>query len=247
MDSTIIVALIGTLTTMLALLIPYWISKKNRQESNVQVKTFDNDGDAIKSANSNVQVKTFSNVGDYYNEVADAIKNADSRVCDLTYGYIRDTVVSPHDEEFHKKYIESIRAFCYNSKAVYFEVFSFPDTNRREKAKMMLENKPKNYRMKCYNITPDEHIRIPPLLQFYIVDNKHLFLGSHLGSNLGGETIERYLQITENEEIINYFQRHFDAIWAQAQNEIKNLEELDKVLHDIGATKSCDTLSYEHL
>ncbi len=198
---------------------------------------FKNDDDNV------VKIKTFNSSGDFYLHYKQLLEKAKSSVDDLTHGLVYTTVRTTFDRESHTKYINVVPEITNRKALEYREVMSFPNGNRIKKAKEMIEAKLPNYKLRYYDLTPEEHESCPPVMQFFIIDSKYLLLGSHSGKN--ENTNETYMCISGNERILNYFQEYFDSIWRGAQP-IQTIQELDKIKKDVASKKKGKTQTYNY-
>ena len=108
------------------------------------------------------------------------MRGAKRTIDDLTMGVSAPSTTSASAQAF-KKYVETIAAVCQKRAIAYREIIYFPPVVHLERAESMLRKNLFGYRLRYYEFSRED---IPPLLQFMVIDQEEVILGSYRGLNL---------------------------------------------------------------
>ena len=93
----------------------------------------------------------------------------------------------------------------------YREVMTFPDLSRIKRAETILHKKLYGYQLRYYDV---DDRKLPPLLEFFLIDGEEVVLSFYRGEKLSKEE-ELHISI-RHPEIVSLFQDYYDAIWQGA-------------------------------
>lgn len=178
--------------------------------------------DQIITALNGVEVRRFDNSRDMYEYVTGSLKQAKTKIYDLTWGDIKEEKTIPAKRAF-EDYVRTIKEICQNNNnLIYREVMSFlpnDSLGHMKRARLMLTEKMYNYHLRYYEFRPEQ---MPPLLSFMVVDATEVIMA------FWGETrhAESEVQLAiKHPGIVNFFEDFYEAIW-QAATDVENREEL---------------------
>jgi hypothetical protein len=166
---------------------------------------------------------------EYYEYMRKRITEAQFSVDDLTWGLISPSRRTEIEERAFQHYVKSISATCHQKKQLrYREIMTFPHIHRIERAENMLNERLVNYSLRHYDLP---HERMPPLIQFMVIDSKEVLFGIHRGVYLPAEG--EFFFAVKHPIIVRYFEDYFNAIW-QGASIIKDLNQIhSEILHNM--------------
>ncbi len=204
------------------------LRQTNRRWENIESLLTQGPESIIRALNG-VNIELFSDAQGMYVYVIKKMREAKSRIDDLTWGDI-EREKTPAAEEAFRRYVDTISTICSSKKKLaYREVMSFSSDDRLnhfDRAKDMLAKALPGYRLRYYDLTPEN---LPPLLVMMIIDTDEVILASWGASS---HHLERGIQLAiRHPDIVKFFQDYYDAIWHAAKPlSNKNFEEIRKQL-----------------
>lgn len=150
----------------------------------------------------------------FWLHAAERIRESQS-IDDLTWGTVLPTVMTREDERAYKIYRRAIWKASTgrgaNKSKRYREIMSFPNAIRLGRAAPLLDNeKYPNFQLRCFDY---DHTGTPPLLQFYIFDEKEVLVS--LVPLTGSPNDSRYV-FFKNEPLGKLMSDYFEAAWRDA-------------------------------
>jgi hypothetical protein len=145
---------------------------------------------------------------------AERIRESQS-IDDLTWGTVMNTRRTKEDEDAYDTYRKAIWEASTGRDAnrgkTYREIMSFPNNIRLGRAAPLLDNEQyPNFQLRCFDY---DHAGTPPLLQFYIFDEKEILVS--LVPLTGNPKDSRYM-FFKNEWLSRLMCDYFDAAWRDA-------------------------------
>jgi Domain of unknown function (DUF4062) len=157
---------------------------------------------------------------------------------DLTWGIVINTRRTKEDEDAYTTYREAIQEASTgkgaNKDKTYREIMSFPNDIRLGRAASLLDSEQyPNFQLKCFDY---DHIGTPPLLQFYIFDEKEILVS--LVPLTGNPRDCRYM-FFKNDRLSKLMCDYFDAAWRDAivlkDYEDVRWDRLKDIAHRLGS------------
>lgn len=187
-------------------------------ERNININNIESSTDKTLKLVSEIASKeiadiiTFDTSEELYNYMAHAVRHAKKSISDLTWGATFPSTNTEIQQKALSNYFNALLETINKTDVMYKEVMTFPEKRRLHRVKTILEKGYKSYHLKYYNITPEEHIKIPPLLQFIVIDDSEVILHVHRGTVL--EPSNQPFIATKNRYIVKYFADYYNAIWT---------------------------------
>jgi hypothetical protein len=157
----------------------------------------------------------FSSRAEFWLYAAERIRESRS-IDDLTWGTVINTRRTKEDERAYNAYREAIWEASTgrgaNEGKTYREIMSFPNNIRLDRAVPLLDDKQyPNFQLRCFDY---DHTGTPPLLQFYIFDEKEILVSlvPLAGNNPKGSRFMFF----KNERLAQLMSDYFDAAWSDA-------------------------------
>lgn len=180
-----------------------------------------------------------------FNYLSEKINNSKESVYELTWGLNSSILNTAADKSAFENYFNTLLNTIKRDNIDYKEIMTFPSKKRVQRVNKILQNGYKDYKLRYYNISPEEHNKIPPLMEITIIDKNEVILHIY-----GNGTNAKYVAV-QNSVIVQYFVRYFNAIWED-ERAIKlididycNLECIDKL--NLIKNNNTDSNMYEKI
>ncbi|MBW3572103.1 MAG: hypothetical protein KY467_13470 [Gemmatimonadetes bacterium] len=180
-------------------------------------------GTDLVMALKGVEVRPPMDPLEYYRYLAVRVTGAKASVDDLTWGAVSAPARNSDEEQAFKTYEASLTAACKGRNHIRIrEVFTFPSAGRVERARKVLQDeRAGTHYVRYFDV---DHQRLPPLLQFTLIDRDEVIFGTHRGE-VRGPHGEQYLAV-RHPRIVALFADYFDNIWGSAER-LKDAELCD--------------------
>lgn len=171
-------------------------------------------GTAQAVTQGGIESGRFDSRAEFWLYAAKRIRESQS-IDDLTWGTVLPTVRTVKDENAYATYRKAIwRASTgrgVNKGKRYREIMSFPNSIRLGRAAPLLDDdKYPNFQLRCFDY---DHVGTPPLLQFYIFDQKEILVS--MTPLTGNPNDSRYM-FFKNERLASLMSDYFEAAWRDA-------------------------------
>jgi len=163
-----------------------------------------------------VEVRVLKTAAELYRYVGERIKQAHTRVDDLTWGPLTAELRSLADIQAFQDYIEAIGIACQKSTLSYREVMGFPPIERIhirvDRAEKMLRKNLSGYHLRYYEYPAKG---MPPLLSFMIIDSEEVIFALY---RYPYAPIEEEMRLAvRNPLIVRLFEDYYNTIWQGAK------------------------------
>jgi hypothetical protein len=159
-----------------------------------------------------VFVKKLHTSEEYYGYLAERVATANKSVDDVTWGAVSPAGLVETERDAFTAYRQSVKAACARPNLKFREIYSFPSMSRVERLEETIASSLNNYHARYYEVTSD---KVPPLLQFTIIDGEEVIFGTGRGANRSKES-ETYLTV-RSRTIAEKFGQYFSIVWDSAR------------------------------
>lgn len=216
-----------TLALICTIMIKLVLSNKESKKINSNLTELSSELGKI-ARNATCEVQRIDSSDELYNQITIALRGARKSVCDLTWGELTPTIKNQAQKDSLKAYYDELINTIAKPGIVYREVMTFPNKRRLARIDRILNNNHSGYHLKYYDLTPEEHKRMPPLMQFLVIDEELVIFNNHRGTFKDPEG--EFFAITDNKVIVDYFLDYFGAIWAGGKSLINITgEDVEKI------------------
>lgn len=177
----------------------------------------------ILSSHKTIETVDLNSSEELFNYLSTALSKSQKSVYELTWGETSSTLKTNLEKVAFKNYFNTLLDLIQKTEIDYKEVMTFPSKKRVHRVNRIITNGYKGYKLRYYNISPQEHKLMPPLMQFTIIDEKEVILHIY-----GDGSNAKYIAI-KNSKIVNYFVDYYNSIWLKADIII----DIDYINHTI--------------
>lgn len=201
----------------------------NLRERNTMLKEIDQKTNkilnitTILSRKRTIETVELNSTEELFNYLSIALSESKKSVYELTWGETRSTLKNNIEKTAFRNYFHTFLNIISKSEVDYKEVMTFPSKKRVHRVNRILTNGYKEYKLRYYNISPQEHKKMPPFMQFTIIDEKEVIL------HIYGDGINTKYIAIRNDKIVRYFVNYYNSIWSNADKII----DIDYCNHSI--------------
>jgi hypothetical protein len=188
------------------------LRRGNSEQSESFLLALDAKGAELVTAVKGVFVKKLYSSEEYYRYLAERIGTAKKSVDDVTWGAVSPAGRVEAEKDAFNAYRDGVRTACGRPNLRFREIYSFPNISRVERLDETIGYGLNNYHARYYEVSAD---KVPPLLQFTVIDGEEVIFGTGRGVNRSKES-ETYLAV-RSRMIAEKIGQYFAIVWDSAK------------------------------